>query len=114
MKTIVYLPTAKLDLSKQKFSIQENNAKVSDSQFTKIIFPFSLPISEEILNSIGDIINHAATDVETVIDCKLEHEGRVHDAKLEILGNEGLYAEAQIDMDLMNCQIGLRNCQNFR
>ena len=39
MKTIVYLPTAKLDLSKQKFSIQENNAKVSDSQFTKIIFP---------------------------------------------------------------------------
>ena len=97
MKTIVYLPTAKLDLSKQKFSIQENNAKVSDSQFTKIIFPFSLPISEEILNSIGDIINHAATDVETVIDCKLEHEGRVHDAKLEILGNEGLYAEAQID-----------------
>ena len=97
MKTIVYLPTAKLDLSKQKFSIQENNAKVSDSQFTKIIFPFSLPVSEEILNSIGDIINHAATDVETVIDCKLEHEGRVHDAKLEILGNEGLYAEAQID-----------------
>lgn len=97
MKTIVYLPTDKLDLSKQKFSIQENNAKVSDSQFTKIIFPFSLPISEEILNSIGDIINHAATDVETVIDCKLEHEGRVHDAKLEILGNEGLYAEAQID-----------------
>ena len=97
MKTIVYLPTAKLDLSKQKFSIQENNAKVSDSQFTKIIFPFSLPVSEEILNSIGDIINHAASDVETVIDCKLEHEGRVHDAKLEILGNEGLYAEAQID-----------------
>ena len=97
MKTIVYLPTYKLDLSKQKFSIQENNAKVSDSQFTKIIFPFSLPVSEEILNSIGDIINHAATDVETVIDCKLEHEGRVHDAKLEILGNEGLYAEAQID-----------------
>ena len=97
MKTIVYLPTAKLDLSKQKFSIQENNAKVSDTQFTKIIFPFSLPVSEEILNSIGDIINHAATDVETVIDCKLEHEGRVHDAKLEILGNEGLYAEAQID-----------------
>ena len=97
MKTIVYLPTAKLDLSKQKFSIQENNAKVSDSQFTKIIFPFSLPVSEEILNSIGDIINHAATDVETVIDCKLEHEGKVHDAKLEILGNEGLYAEAQID-----------------
>lgn len=97
MKTIVYLPTAKLDLSKQKFSIQENNAKVSDSQFTKIIFPFTLPISEEILNSIGDIINHAATDVETVIDCKLEHEGKVHDAKLEILGNEGLYAEAQID-----------------
>ena len=97
MKTIVYLPTAKLDLSKQKFSIQENNAKVSDSHFTKIIFPFSLPVSEEILNSIGDIINHAATDVETVIDCKLEHEGRVHDAKLEILGNEGLYAEAQID-----------------
>ena len=47
MKTIVYLPTAKLDLSKQKFSIQENNAKVSDSQFTKIIFPFSLPVSEE-------------------------------------------------------------------
>ena len=97
MKTIVYLPTAKLDLSKQKFSIQENNAKVSDSQFTKIIFPFSLPVSEEILNSIGDIINHAASDVETVIDCKLEHEGKVHDAKLEILGNEGLYAEAQID-----------------
>ena len=97
MKTIVYLPTDKLDLSKQKFSIQENNAKVSDTQFTKIIFPFSLPVSEEILNSIGDIINHAATDVETVIDCKLEHEGRVHDAKLEILGNEGLYAEAQID-----------------
>ena len=51
MKTIVYLPTDKLDLSKQKFSIQENNAKVSDSQFTKIIFPFSLPISEEILKS---------------------------------------------------------------
>ena len=97
MKTIVYLPTAKLDLSKQKFSIQENNAKVSDSQFTKIIFPFSLPVSEEILNSIGDIINHAATDVETVIDCKLEHEGRVHDAKFEILGNEGSYAEIQID-----------------
>ena len=97
MKTIVYLPTAKLDLSKQKFSIQENNAKVSDSQFTKIVFPFSLPVSEEILNSIGDIINHAATDVETVIDCKLEHEGRVHDAKFEILGNEGSYAEIQID-----------------
>lgn len=97
MKTIVYLPTAKLDLSKQKFSIQENNAKVSDSQFTKIIFPFSLPISEEILNSIGDIVSHTAKDVETVIDCKLEHEGKVYDAVFEILGNEGFYADAQID-----------------
>lgn len=97
MKTIVHLPSAKLDLSKQKFSIQENNAKVSDTQFTKIIFPFSMPVSEEILNAMGDILSYSAKNVDTVVDCKIELEGKVHDATLEILGNEGEFAETQID-----------------
>ena len=97
MKTIVHLPNTKLDLSKQKFSIQENNAKVSDTQFTKIIFPFSLPVTPEIINAIGDILSHSSKNLDTVIDCKLELEGKVHDAQFEILGNEGSYAETQID-----------------
>ena len=97
MKTIVHLPNTKLDLSKQKFSIQENNAKVSDTQFTKIIFPFSLPVTPEIVNAIGDILSHSSKNLDTVIDCKLELEGKVHDAQFEILGNEGSYAETQID-----------------
>ena len=97
MKTIVHLPNTKLDLSKQKFSIQENNAKISDTQFTKIIFPFSLPVTPEIVNAIGDILSHSSKNLDTVIDCKLELEGKVHDAQFEILGNEGSYAETQID-----------------
>lgn len=86
-----------LDLSNQKISFQESNSWLNDKQLTKFTFPFEIFIDDEFLIAFGDYISHESWDLDKEIEGYLLFEGRVHEAKLDIISIEGEYLTGQID-----------------
>ncbi|WP_018676137.1 hypothetical protein [Riemerella columbina] len=86
-----------LDLSEQKISIQENNPALSDKMLTKFMFPFQIYVDDDFLITFGDYISYESWNLEKEIKGKLLFEGKVHDAKLEIISIENKLLEGQID-----------------
>lgn len=97
MEIKFYTEKGILDLSNQKISFQESNSKMNDNQLTKFTFPFELLIDEDFINTFGDYMSHENWNLQKIISGKLLSEGKVHDAKLEIVSIEGNLLTGQID-----------------
>ncbi|MDY3362644.1 hypothetical protein PG623_01375 [Riemerella anatipestifer] len=97
MEIKFFTENAVLDLSNQKVSIQENNPVVSDKMLTKFFFPFEIYVDEDFLISFGDYLSYESLNLAKEIKGKLLFEGKIHDARLEIMSIEGNLLEGQID-----------------
>lgn len=91
---------AVLDISSQKISVQENNSKVSDQTFSKIMFPFETLADENFIEQFGDFVSYETSGLETEIPGHLDFEGKLSPSKLNIIDVEGLNLTGQIDYGL--------------
>lgn len=76
-----------LDLSKTPLTIQESNSMVSDTMFTKFIFPYEIELNEDVLIKIGDWGSYHS-DLETIEKGHFFIENRSHIGQSEILSLE--------------------------
>lgn len=95
-----------LDLSEVKFSIQENNSKVSDSLFTKFTLPFSKNMNEEFIKMFGDYLSFSSSGLINKISGQFFHENKSHEAVLYLQNIQGYNCGMQIDY-------GLEDVPNF-
>ena len=86
-----------LNLSEIKLSTQENNSKVSDTKFSKFMFPFDINVTQEFLKNYGDYVSFETTNFKNKIPGFLTFENKVHDAFLFIESIQGFRLTAQID-----------------
>lgn len=91
---------AVLDISSQKISVQENNSKVSNQTFSKIMFPFETLVDENFIQEFGDFASYETRDLETVIPGHLDFEDKLSPAKLNIIDMEGFDLTGQTDYGL--------------
>lgn len=87
----------KLELSKQKVTIQESNSRMNDKVSTKFTFPFTTPMDENFIHSIGDYISLENVGIENIIDCYAEVEGKISEAKLNLLDIFDTELSGQVD-----------------
>ena len=95
-----------LDISKQKISVQENNSKVSDKSFSKIMFPFETMADENFIEQFGDFPSYETVNLDTEVPGNLEFEGRLSTAKLNIIDITGIKLTGQ-------SEYGLEEVPNF-
>lgn len=86
-----------INLSNINISIQENNSKTSDQQFSKIMLPFEFYATPDFIEKFGDYVSYEASNLKNEIACYLLIENKVHDAKLYIQSIEGYKITAQVD-----------------
>jgi len=96
-----------LDLTNYDISISEKNYWFEDRFFAKSTLPFSFIITDEINKALGDILSHNSVDTETYLEAKLTHNGKIHDAILDIEQIEGRLATASI-------RFGYEELPNFK
>lgn len=85
------------DLSKIKYTIQENNSKVSDSIFTKFTLPYDLPMDENYIKLFGDYRSHESNNLKNKISGFLQIENKLHEATKFIQSVQGNTITEQID-----------------
>lgn len=97
MEVIFYSDKGILNLSSLKISFQEENSKLNDKQLTKFTFPFEVYMDDDFIRTFGDYISHENIDLEKFINGHLLFEGKMYEAKLEIISIEGIFLTGQID-----------------
>lgn len=89
-----------LDLSKVNYSIQEENSRVNDQQFTKFMFPFETYATDEFLTNYGDYASYNSANLRNKISGYLLIENKCHEAILYIESIIGKKITCQIDYGL--------------
>ena len=100
MKIKFFTEKGVLDLSNINISTQEENSKLSDKNFSKFTFPFEVYIDDDFIKTFGDYLSYENWEIKKEIPGKLFFEGRVQDAKLDIISIEGEILTGQIDFGL--------------
>ena len=107
METKLFLQRGIIDISHIAISVQENNSKVSDQQYSKYMFPLVLKQTPEIIKILGDYVSYESNGLENKIPCLLLFENRIHEAFLFIEEGEGYDLTLQVDFgfeDLPNSE----------
>lgn len=86
-----------LDLAGIKISVQESNAKVSDTLFTKFTFPFDVYADQEFLDNYGDYTSFESSELLNRIPGQMVFENKLYEAVLFIKNVLGRRITAQID-----------------
>ncbi len=97
METKFFNDEFSLDLTKQKMSLQENNARFNDKSFTAFSFPFDAYIEDQFVHYIGDYMSTENTGIRSVIPGIFLHENKLREAKLTILSTQGSKITGKID-----------------
>lgn len=97
MESKLFTDAGVFDLTPIMFSTQENNSRVSDVKFSKIMLPFTFYATQEFIEKYGDYVSYETTDLRNEIPCYFMHENKNHIAKLFIQDIEGFKITGQID-----------------
>lgn len=106
MEMKFYCDRGVISLEEYNVAVQETNARLSDSLFTKFTLPFQIHITPEITSSFGDFLAESGVLPTSSIKGHISHEGKIHEAELHFLGTTGKMLKLQIDF-------GLEDVPNF-
>ncbi|MFJ1424902.1 hypothetical protein ACILFS_01125 [Capnocytophaga canimorsus] len=86
-----------MDLTAVQLSIQEENPLLKEGFSTHFTFPFSLTLTPELKQQLGDYSQIAASDLKRHWEGIFCLEGRAYQAKLEVISVQGNTLQVQID-----------------